>query len=83
MELKICMFLSTLFWNEDFISQESPILADVENKVFYWIRKLWSIKKDPKYDTTNLDLIFCYYRLPQCRIVYLHTLSQHSIHIHI
>ena len=38
MELKIWNFLSTLFWNEDFISQESPILADVEDKVFYWIR---------------------------------------------
>ena len=35
MELKICMFLSTLFWNEDFISQESPILADVE-KINFW-----------------------------------------------
>ena len=37
MELKICMFLSTLFWNEDFISQESPILADVE-KINFWFR---------------------------------------------
>ena len=43
MELKICNFLSTLFWNEDFISQESPILADVENKVFYWIRIVCSV----------------------------------------
>ena len=30
MEVKIFNFLSTLFWNKDFISQESPILADVE-----------------------------------------------------
>ena len=29
MELKICNFLSTLFRNKDFISQEGPILADV------------------------------------------------------
>ena len=43
MELKIWNFLSTLFWNEDFISQESPILADVENKVFYWIRIVCSV----------------------------------------
>ena len=34
MEVKIFNFLSTLFWNKDFISQESPILADVENIVF-------------------------------------------------
>ena len=32
MELKVCNFLSTLFWKKDFISQESPILADVEKK---------------------------------------------------
>ena len=38
MEMKICNFLSTLYLNEDFISQESPILADVENIVFDWIR---------------------------------------------
>ena len=37
MELKICMFLFTLFWNEDFISQESTILADVE-KINFWFR---------------------------------------------
>ena len=37
MEMKICNFLSTLFRNKDFISQESPILADVENNVF-WFR---------------------------------------------
>ena len=31
--------LSTLFHrNKDFISQESPILADVENIIFHWIR---------------------------------------------
>ena len=29
--MKIFNFLSTLFRNKDFISQESPILADVEN----------------------------------------------------
>ena len=29
---KIFKFLSTLFQNKVFISQESPILADVENK---------------------------------------------------
>ena len=28
MEVKISNFLSTLFWNEDLISQESLILAD-------------------------------------------------------
>ena len=31
MEEKICNFLFTLFQNKDFISQEIPILADVEN----------------------------------------------------
>ena len=34
----MCNFLFTLFRNKDFISQESPILADGENKVFHWIR---------------------------------------------
>ena len=29
--------LSKVFWNKDLITQESPILADVENIVFYWI----------------------------------------------
>ena len=29
--MKIFSFLSTLFVNKDFISQESPILADFEN----------------------------------------------------
>ena len=38
MELKIGNFLSMLFWNKDFISQESPIFADVEKKVFYWTK---------------------------------------------
>ena len=33
MEVNICDFLSTLFRNKNFISQESAILADVENKV--------------------------------------------------
>ena len=37
LEVKIFIFLSTFFQNKDFISQESPILADVEN-IFYWIR---------------------------------------------
>ena len=55
MELKIC-FLSTLFWNKDFISQESPILADVENinlsitkeiiKFPSLLIKLWSLEKN-------------------------------------
>ena len=31
MEVRIFNFLSMLFRNKDFISQESPILADVEN----------------------------------------------------
>ena len=31
MEVKICNFLSTLFLNKDFLSQESPISADVKN----------------------------------------------------
>ena len=31
MKVKIFTFLSLLFQNKDFISQESPILADVEN----------------------------------------------------
>ena len=35
MEVKIFNFLSTLFRNKDFISQESPILADIENKAFW------------------------------------------------
>ena len=29
--LKIFNFLSTFFWSKDFISQESPILADVDS----------------------------------------------------
>ena len=35
---EIYNFLSTLFRNKDFILQQSPILADVKNLVFYWIR---------------------------------------------
>ena len=38
-------FLSTLFRKKDFISQESPILTDVENIVFYWIRIEIFLKK--------------------------------------
>ena len=34
MEVKIFNFLSTLFRNKDFISQERPILADVEKLDF-------------------------------------------------
>ena len=37
MEVKICILLSTLFRNKEFISQESLILADVESIVF-WLR---------------------------------------------
>ena len=43
MELKICNILSTLFWNKDFISQESPVLADVKNKLFY-LTKIKNLK---------------------------------------
>ena len=35
MEVKIFNFLSTLFRNKDFISQESLILTDVGNKAFW------------------------------------------------
>ena len=35
MEVKIFNFLSTLFRNKDFISQESLILAGVENIIFF------------------------------------------------
>ena len=35
MVLKIFNFLSTLFRNKDFISQESLILTDVGNKAFW------------------------------------------------
>ena len=56
MEMKICNCLSTLFQDKDFISQESPILADVENVIFFSIAKriikfpsllikLWSLKE--------------------------------------
>ena len=30
---KFCNFVSSLFGNKDFISQESPILADFENTI--------------------------------------------------
>ena len=36
MDVKILNFLSMLFRNKNFISQESPILADVENIVFWF-----------------------------------------------
>ena len=36
--MKIFNFLSTLFGNKDFISQESPILADFKNMTYYWIK---------------------------------------------
>ena len=38
MVLKIFNFLSTLFRNKDFISQEGPIFADFENITYYWIK---------------------------------------------
>ena len=37
MEVKICNFLPTLFRNKDFTSQESPILADVENMNYIFL----------------------------------------------
>ena len=40
--MKICNFLSKLFRNKDFISQESPILAD--EKIQYEITKISSYK---------------------------------------
>ena len=40
MKVKICNFLSTLFRNKDFISQESPILADVKNVIFFIINEM-------------------------------------------
>ena len=52
MEVKIANFLSTLFRNKDFISQESSILADVENIVF-WFRILKSIFSTKKSQTVT------------------------------
>ena len=40
MKVKICNFLSTLFRNNDFISQKSPILADVKNVIFFIINEM-------------------------------------------
>ena len=37
-KMKIFDFLSTLFGNKDFISQESPILADFEKIIYNWIK---------------------------------------------
>ena len=54
MEVKIRYFLSTLFRNKDFISQESSILADVENIIFHWIR----IRKSLDRKLKNLISIF-------------------------
>ena len=36
--MKIFNFLSALFGNKDFISQESLISADFENITYYWIK---------------------------------------------
>ena len=52
MELKLCNFLSTLFWNKDFISQESAILADVEKIIK---KTLWH---EQKFHTIQFILNF-------------------------
>ena len=36
--MKIFNFLSRLFGNKNFISQESPILGDFKNITYYWIK---------------------------------------------
>ena len=44
MEVKICNFLSTLFRNKDFISQESQILADAElPALMKWLLSRWGL----------------------------------------
>ena len=46
-------FLSSLFGNKDFISQESPMLADVENIMFYWIRIIDLLLRDNIYQSSD------------------------------
>ena len=55
MEVKICNFLSIFFSKQRL--QESPILADVENKVSYWIILLYLINIfEPKKNQGMCDL---------------------------
>ena len=48
--MKILNFLSTLFGNKNFISQESAIFADFKNIIFYWI-KVFNLSKTDKIYT--------------------------------
>ena len=53
MKVKICNFLSTLFSEQNFVSQESPMLADVENIMFYWIRIIDLLLRDNIYQSSD------------------------------
>ena len=53
MKVKICNFLSTLFSEQNFVSQESPMQADVENVMFYWIRIIDLLLRDNIYQSSD------------------------------
>ena len=53
MKVKICNFLFTLFSEQNFVSQESPMQADVENVMFYWIRIIDLLLRDNIYQSLD------------------------------
>ena len=61
--MKIFNFLSTLFGNKDFISQESPILADFENTTFIFIDIFMTTFKSRLF--YGRSSLFCLYAIFQ------------------
>ena len=53
-------FLSTLFGNKNFISKESSIFADFQNRICYWIKSSIFNPKDKKKLIIVANFHFCF-----------------------